>query len=66
MFEHMKNYEHLLKKVSNWLKPMAKTTDRARSLVFIHIFCHKNTPYHFDDDGWMAETFFAGKKHYRD
>lgn len=27
----------------------------------MHIFCHKDTPYHFEDsDGWMAQHFFTG------
>jgi cyclopropane fatty-acyl-phospholipid synthase-like methyltransferase len=54
MFEHMKNYQVLLKKVSSWLK-------NDESLLFIHIFCHRTTPYHFEeDDGWMAQNFFSG------
>lgn len=69
MFEHMKNYEALLKKVASWLRPrkIQSTEDKAiegecsESLLFVHIFCHKNTPYHFvEDDGWMAQTFFSG------
>ncbi|KAF9527358.1 S-adenosyl-L-methionine-dependent methyltransferase [Crepidotus variabilis] len=75
MFEHMKNYEALLKKVSNWLKPRSKDDDSqaddltrddnatyaGESLLFIHIFCHRTTPYHFvEDDGWMAKNFFSG------
>ncbi|WWC98068.1 hypothetical protein V866_004958 [Kwoniella sp. B9012] len=53
MFEHMKSYSLLLKKVSTWLKPNGK--------LFIHIFCHRSQPYHFEsDDGWMAQTFFSG------
>ena len=51
MFEHMKNYEALLKKISTWLKPGGK--------LFVHIFTHKWKPYHFTDD-WMARTFFTG------
>mmetsp|Transcript_10019 Transcript_10019/g.28509 ORF Transcript_10019/g.28509 Transcript_10019/m.28509 type:complete len:374 (-) Transcript_10019:150-1271(-) len=51
MFEHMKNYGKLLAKVSSWLKPDGK--------LFIHIFTHRSSPYHFQD-GWMAETFFTG------
>ncbi|KIJ68056.1 hypothetical protein HYDPIDRAFT_126707 [Hydnomerulius pinastri MD-312] len=60
MFEHMKNYESLLRKVSTWLPPSSPgNTDE--SLLFIHIFCHKTTPYHFEEnDGWMAQTFFTG------
>ena len=33
MFEHMKNYELLLDKISVWMKPQGK--------LFIHIFTHK-------------------------
>mmetsp|Transcript_13601 Transcript_13601/g.18626 ORF Transcript_13601/g.18626 Transcript_13601/m.18626 type:complete len:366 (+) Transcript_13601:38-1135(+) len=51
MFEHMKNYELLMKKVSNWIKPGGK--------LFIHIFTHCEFPGHFEN-GWMAENFFTG------
>jgi cyclopropane fatty-acyl-phospholipid synthase-like methyltransferase len=40
MFEHMKNYELLLKKLSTWLKP--------DGLLFVHIFTHVRFAYHFD------------------
>jgi cyclopropane fatty-acyl-phospholipid synthase-like methyltransferase len=53
MFEHMKAYPQLFHKVSTWLKP--------DGLLFIHIFCHRSQPYHFEEgDGWMAQTFFTG------
>ncbi|KAH7439542.1 hypothetical protein KP509_04G066200 [Ceratopteris richardii] len=55
MFEHMKNYEKLLYKISTWM--------HADSLLFIHIFCHKTFAYHFEDncdDDWMARFFFTG------
>jgi len=39
MFEHMKNYEKLMAKVSDWLSPTGK--------IFIHIFTHKKFAYHF-------------------
>jgi len=51
MFEHMKNYGKLLKKISGWLRPGGK--------LFVHIFTHKWKPYHFTDD-WMGRTFFTG------
>lgn len=51
MFEHMKNYEKLMAKVSDWLSPTGK--------IFIHIFTHKKFAYHFQK-GWMARTFFTG------
>jgi cyclopropane-fatty-acyl-phospholipid synthase len=55
MFEHMKNYEVLLERVSSWLKPGGQ--------LFVHIFVHKNFPYHFVGDNeadWMAKYFFTG------
>jgi len=55
MFEHMKNYEQLLKLVSDALLP--------GGLLFVHIFVHKTTPYHFiakSESDWMARYFFAG------
>jgi SAM-dependent methyltransferase len=51
LFEHMKNYEALMGKVSRALKPGGK--------LFVHIFCHKDTPYDFEG-GWMSEYFFTG------
>ncbi|MGF1614516.1 MAG: SAM-dependent methyltransferase [Gammaproteobacteria bacterium] len=55
MFEHMRNYEELLFRISNWLKPEGR--------LFVHIFCHKSCAYFFDTDGdndWMARHFFTG------
>lgn len=50
----MKNYSLLFSKVSTWLRS-------PQSLLFIHIFCHRTTPYHFEQsDGWMAQNFFSG------
>ncbi|KDR75126.1 hypothetical protein GALMADRAFT_1332334 [Galerina marginata CBS 339.88] len=62
MFEHMKNYQALFKKVSSWLRPKSDKPGQAdESLLFIHVFCHRTTPYHFlEDDGWMAKNFFSG------
>ncbi|KAF8756983.1 S-adenosyl-L-methionine-dependent methyltransferase [Rhizoctonia solani] len=61
MFEHMKNYEVLMKKVASWLKPNSKAAS-GEALVFIHIFLHKTTPYDFEEgDGWMAQNFFSGQ-----
>ncbi|KAI8812039.1 S-adenosyl-L-methionine-dependent methyltransferase [Cladochytrium replicatum] len=57
MFEHMKNYDSVMKKVSTWLVP---ETGR----LFVHVFCHKTMPYNFDADeeqnSWMARYFFTG------
>ena len=51
MFEHMKNYQLLLKKISNWLK--------SGGYLFIHIFTSRECPGHFQK-GWMTDTFFTG------
>jgi cyclopropane-fatty-acyl-phospholipid synthase len=55
MFEHMKNYAALFKKVSAWLK------DDGR--LFVHVFAHREFAYHFsdnDDSDWMTRYFFTG------
>src|SRR5690606_1987643 len=55
MFEHMRNYELLLSRISSWLKPSGK--------LFVHIFCHAKHAYAFESNGpsdWMAEHFFTG------
>lgn len=51
LFEHMKNYEKLMAKVSRALKSGGK--------LFVHIFAHRDTPYDFED-GWMTTHFFTG------
>lgn len=55
MFEHMRNYQLLYQRVSEWLKPHGK--------FFKHIFCHQQYPYAFvpvSDDDWMSQFFFSG------
>lgn len=55
MFEHFKNYEILLKKISDVLAPNGK--------LFIHIFTHKTYSYPFEtegEDNWMGKYFFTG------
>ena len=55
MFEHMRNYELLMQRISTWLKPGGK--------LFVHIFTHKSYAYPFEDEGddsWMARHFFTG------
>ncbi|KAK6782315.1 hypothetical protein RDI58_020111 [Solanum bulbocastanum] len=47
MFEHMKNYGDLLKKMSRWMK--------ADSLLFVHYFCHKAFAYHFEVHTRLAD-----------
>ena len=55
MFEHMRNYGELFRRISRWLE------DDGR--FFMHIFCHRTTPYEFVDKGpgdWMSRHFFTG------
>lgn len=51
LFEHMKNYKLLMRKIARSLKPGGK--------LFVHLFAHKTTPYHFEG-GWMSTHFFTG------
>jgi len=55
MFEHMRNYGELFRRINGWLVPEGK--------FFMHVFCHKSTPYEFIDKGpgdWMSRYFFSG------
>ena len=55
MFEHMKNYESLMAKVSRALVSGGK--------LFVHIFTHRDIAYHYEDQGdkdWITRYFFAG------
>lgn len=62
VLEHMKNYSLLFRKINGWLKPNAEARGTDGALFFAHIFCHRDTPYHFEeDDGWMSQMFFSGR-----
>ena len=55
MFEHLRNYRAMLKRVASWLKDDGK--------LFLHIFVHRQNPYLFEvksDDDWMSKYFFTG------
>lgn len=55
MFEHMRNWPELFRRVSGWLKPHGR--------FFMHVFVHRLTPYLFverDASDWMSRHFFAG------
>jgi cyclopropane-fatty-acyl-phospholipid synthase len=55
MFEHLRNYKSLFGKLSSWLKDDGK--------LFVHIFCHKELIYFFEEEGvsnWMGRHFFSG------
>jgi cyclopropane-fatty-acyl-phospholipid synthase len=55
MFEHMRNYGELFRKIDKWLLPQGH--------FFMHIFCHRTTPYEYIDNGpgdWLSRHFFSG------
>ena len=55
MFEHVRNYEELLRRIATWLKPGGK--------LMVHIFCHARYAYSFETEGasnWMGRHFFTG------
>ena len=55
MFEHMRNWGELFRRIDNWLLPDGR--------FFMHVFCHRTTPYEYVDKGpadWMSRHFFSG------
>ncbi len=55
MFEHMRNHATLLSRIHEWLRPGGK--------LFVHVFCHRELTYLFEDQGeqdWMSRYFFTG------
>ena len=55
MFEHMRNFGNLLRKIASWTK--------ADAMLFIHVFSHVRFAYPFevrDSSDWMAKHFFTG------
>ncbi|HEX4422729.1 MAG TPA: cyclopropane-fatty-acyl-phospholipid synthase family protein [Kofleriaceae bacterium] len=55
MFEHMRNYQLLLRRIAGWLAP--------GGALFVHVFAHRQYAYPFEDAGasdWMAREFFTG------
>ncbi len=55
MFEHMRNWRLLFSRVQGWLRPGGQ--------FFMHVFCHRSTPYAFSGEGpadWMSRHFFTG------
>ena len=55
MFEHMRNYQELLRRIAGWLRPGGS--------LFVHVFAHKTVTYPFESRGasdWMARHFFTG------
>jgi len=55
MFEHVRNWPEMFRRVAGWLTPGGR--------FFMHVFVHRSTPYAFeehDDSDWMARHFFSG------
>lgn len=55
MFEHMRNYEILMRNIARWLRPGGK--------LFVHLFAHRAYMYPFEtagEDNWMGRHFFTG------
>lgn len=55
MFEHVRNWERLLRRISGWMTPSGR--------LFVHHFCHRNRAYPYEDrdaSDWMARHFFTG------
>jgi cyclopropane-fatty-acyl-phospholipid synthase len=55
MFEHVRNYDTLLRRIARWL--------RGDGELFVHIFCHRDLLYPFETRGrenWMGRHFFTG------
>ena len=55
MFEHMANWDALLGRVRDWLRPDGR--------LFLHVFTHVAAPYRFDTADpadWIARHFFTG------
>lgn len=55
MFEHMRNWSELLRRVGGWL--------RTDGRLFLHVFCHREYAYPYevrDASDWMSRYFFTG------
>ena len=50
MFEHMRNWQALLARMSHWLTADGK--------AFVHVFSHRTLPYLFQGT-WAADRFFT-------
>lgn len=55
MFEHMRNYELLMRRIASWLKPEGK--------LLTHMFVNRDLLYPFEtqgEDNWLGRHFFTG------
>lgn len=51
MFEHLRNYQELFRRVAGWLDQDGR--------LFTHVFSHRSLVYRYRS-GWMARNFFSG------
>jgi cyclopropane-fatty-acyl-phospholipid synthase len=54
MFEHLRNWHELFRRVAEWLRPDGQ--------LFFHVFCHRDYAYLFETEGagnWMGRHFFT-------
>jgi cyclopropane-fatty-acyl-phospholipid synthase len=55
MFEHMKNYRALMRRIASWLEP--------GGALFVHIFTHREFAYPYEvkgEESWIDRHFFTG------
>jgi cyclopropane-fatty-acyl-phospholipid synthase len=55
MFEHMRNWEELLRRLAPCVGPGGR--------LFLHVFCHRRSVYAYAEDGpenWLGRHFFSG------
>ncbi len=55
MFEHLRNWEELGRRLARWLAPQGK--------LFVHVFTHVKHAYPFEvegEDNWLGRNFFTG------
>lgn len=55
MFEHMRNYRELFRRIRGWMRPEGR--------LFAHVFCHREYAYPYETEGadnWMGRHFFTG------
>jgi cyclopropane-fatty-acyl-phospholipid synthase len=55
MSEHLRNYELLMARVAEWLKPAGK--------LLVHLFAHREYAYAMEPEGtdnWLGRYFFTG------
>lgn len=50
MFEHLRNWKELLRRIEGWLRPDGR--------LFVHVFSHRRLAYRFTDT-WASERFFT-------